>query len=86
LQKYKVTERVSRQVIRERTWEVEAISDQDAIRAVLSGQAAAGYKGVSVQNASRGEPRWIVDGNEVNYQPADAVPVDDGIADIGGGD
>lgn len=86
MQKYEVVERVNRQVVRERRWTVEAISEQDAIRAVINGEAARGYRGETETIASRGDSQWKVDGQEMTYQPADAVPVDDGVADIGGGD
>jgi len=82
--KYEVIERVRQVVIRERRWNIEAISEQDAIREVKQGTASRGYRGQRDVVVSSDAEDWSVNDQPTDYHPRDAVPVDDGIADIGG--
>lgn len=84
--KYEVIEKVRQVVIRERRWNIEAISEQDAIREVKQGTASRGYRGQRDTVVSSDPEDWSVNDQLTEYRPAEAVPVDDGIADIGGGD
>lgn len=86
VKKYEVIEKVRQVVIRERRWNVEAISEQDAIREVKEGIATRGYRGERRTIVSSEHDGWTVNDQPMDYRPAEAVPVDDGIADIGGGD
>lgn len=86
MNKYEVIEKVRQVVVRERRWNVEAISEQDAIREVKQGEATRGYRGERQSVISSEHEGWAVNNQPVEYRPAEAVPVDDGIADIGGGD
>lgn len=86
MNKYEVIEKVRQVVIRERRWNVEAISEQDAIREVKQGTASRGYRGQRDVVVSSEPEDWSVNNQPTEYRPAEAVPVDDGIADIGGGD
>ncbi len=86
MNKYEVIERVRQVVIRERRWNVEAISEQDAIREVKQGTASRGYRGERQTVVSSEPEDWSVNNQPTEYHAAEAVPVDDGIADIGGGD
>ncbi len=84
--KYEVVEKVRQVIVRERRWHVTAVSEQDAIRIVREGQAPRGYRGDRTHLVSREHEGWFVNNQPTEYRPAEAVPVDDGIADIGGGD
>jgi len=83
---YEVVEVVRETLIRKRTWTVNAISEQDAIRRILEGEAAEDYVGKQIQLESSTSPVWIVDGIQVDYSAKEAVAMDDGFTDIGGGD
>ena len=85
MNKYEVVEKVRQVVIRERRWNLEAISEQDAIREVKQGSASRGYCGQRDIVVSSEPEDWSVDNQPTEYRPAEAVPVDDGVADIGGG-
>lgn len=86
MNRYEVVEKVRQIVIRERRWVVEAISEQDAIREVKERVVPRGYRGERYSVLSSSHEGWTVNNQPVEYRPAEAVPVDDGIADIGGGD
>jgi len=81
---YVVVERVRETVERERTWEVSAISEQDAIRMILEGEAADAYRGKKIRLMATEGPVWVVDGNVTEYEPAEAIVVDDDFVDLGG--
>lgn len=84
MNQYEVIEEVEQVVVRRRRWIVSAISEQDAILHIRSGEGADGYRGESREVRSRTASKWIVDGKAVEYRPEEAVPMDDGVADIGG--
>ena len=86
MNKFEVIERVRQIVVRERRWIVEAISEQDAIREVKQSAAARGYRGQRDIVVSSGPEEWSVASQPTEYHPAEAGPVDDGAADIGGSD
>lgn len=83
--KYEVLEKVRQVIIRERRWHVDAISEQDAIRAVRDGTESRCYRGEKRLLDSSEHVGWFINNQPTDYRPAEAVPVDDGIADIGGG-
>ncbi len=84
MRKYVVVEQVRETLLRERTWDVVAISEQDAIRQILEGEAAECYKGKHIHLESSKGPNWVVDDQEVEYEEAEAVAVDDDFVDLGG--
>jgi hypothetical protein len=86
MNQYEVVETVRQIVERDRRWIVQAISEQDAIRLVRERAAARGYRGESRRLVAAEAPQWAVNGVATPFRPAEAVPVDDGTADIGGGD
>jgi len=84
IRNYVVVERVRETVQRERTWHVSAISEQDAIRQILDGEAADAYRGKQIHLLATEGPSGIGDGTEIEYEPTEAVAVDDDFVDIGG--
>ena len=84
MRKYVVVEPVRETLLRERTWKVSAISEHDAIRQVIEGEAAECYRGKDVHLESSKGPVWVVDGQEVEYEQTEAVAIDDDFVDIGG--
>lgn len=84
MRKYVVVEQVRETLLRERTWNVSAISEQDAIRQIIEGEAAEHYKGKRVHLESSQGPSWAVDGHEIEYEHAEAVAIDDDFVDLGG--
>ena len=81
-----VVEQVRETLLRQRTWKVTAISEHDAIRQILEGDAAEGYKGKKVLLETTQGPEWIVDGAKIEYEQAEAITLEDDFVDIGGGD
>jgi len=81
-----VVEQVRETLLRQRTWKVTAISEHDAIRQILEGDAAEGYQGKKVLLETSEGPEWLVDGNQIEYEQTEAVTVEDDFVDLGGGD
>ncbi len=81
---YEVVEVVHETLLRERRWNVSAISEQDAIRQVLEGEAAEEYVGKQVRLESSTSPAWQVDGMKIEFESTEAVAIDDGTSEIGG--
>ncbi len=84
MRKYVVVEQVRETLLRERTWSVSAISEHDAIRQILEGEAAEDYRGKHVGLETSKGPAWVVDGQKVDYEHTEAVAIDDDFVDLGG--
>jgi len=86
MREFIIVEQVRETLLRERTWKVRAISEHDAIRRILDGDAAEEYQGKKVRLEQSAGPKWFADGTEVQYEQTEAVTVDDDFVDLGGGD